>query len=117
MLAGGISLENLCQEDADDYMILDSLPGQQSQRKPALDRSEYLLGKLLQSIEIIGFNMTLVPAITNLTYFMNKQLWLLERKREAEAHACEFMTGQLLVTTKRSTQAAELFRKMQIKEL
>lgn len=71
----------------------------------------------MKSFEVIGFNMTLVPAITNLTYFMNQQFFLQSKGKNQEAHEVEFMTGQLLVTTKRSTQAAELYRKMQICEL
>lgn len=37
--------------------------------------------------------MISVPAITNLTYFMNQQFYLQSRQRESEAHQVEFMTG------------------------
>ena len=59
--------------------------------------------------------MTMVPAITNLTYFMNQSLYLQKRGKDSEANQVEFMTGQLLVTTKRATQTVELYRKMQIR--
>lgn len=61
--------------------------------------------------------MVSVPAITNLTYFMNQSLFLQSKGRDFESHQVEFMTSQLLVTTKRATQAAEMYRKMQIREM
>lgn len=53
-----------------------------------------------------------MPAITNLTYFMNQSFYLQGKGREYEATLVDFMTSQLLVTTKRATQAAEMYRKM-----
>ena len=70
MLAGGM-LSEIKDDDAEyDNRILDSLPSSQA-KSPTCDKVDPLLCKLLQQIEIVGFNMTIVPAITNLTYFMN----------------------------------------------
>ena len=37
--------------------------------------------------------MSMVPAITNLTYFMNQSLYLQKRGKEEEANQVELMTG------------------------
>jgi nucleoside diphosphate kinase len=48
---------------------------------------------------------------------MNYNIYLQSKGREIEANQVDFMTSQLLVTTKRATQAVEMYRKMQIKAL
>lgn len=72
---------------------------------------------MLKQIELVGFNMNTIPAITNLTYFMNQAFYFQNKKRYDEANKVDFMVGQLLVTTKRAIQAAEVYRKMQMKIL
>lgn len=69
MLAQG-NIESLLNDDEDDFRILDSLP------VDVAPKSDRLLNQLLTSIEIVGFNITSVPAITNLTYFMNQSFYL-----------------------------------------
>jgi len=59
--------------------------------------------------------MNAIPAITNLTYFMNHAFFFQNKKRFVEANKVDFMVGQLLVTTKRAIQAAEVYRKMQMR--
>ena len=78
-------------------------------------QSDPTFASLLKSIEVVGFNMTTVPAITNLTYFMNQQFYLQNRGKGKESNELEIMTCQLLITTKRATQAVEMYRKMQIR--
>lgn len=56
--------------------------------------------------------MVTIPAITNLTYFMNQSFYLKNNKKYLDSHRVDLMVGQLLVTTKRAIQAAEVFRKM-----
>jgi len=48
---------------------------------------------------------------------MNQSFFLQGKGQEAQAALVDFMTSQVLVTTKRATQAAEMYRKMQCKEL
>ena len=59
------NIESLINDEEDDFRILDSLP------VDLLPKQERLFNQLLTSIEIVGFNLMAVPAITNLTYFMN----------------------------------------------
>jgi hypothetical protein len=65
--------------------ILDSLP--KSYKTPQVtvvakaeplqsQHAENPISKLLESITIVGFNLNAIPAITNLTYFMNQSLLL-----------------------------------------
>ena len=58
--------------DDDDYRILDALPTS-AKRGSTGDKQ---LTQLLKQVEVIGFNVNQVPAITNLTYFMNQSLAL-----------------------------------------
>lgn len=62
---------------------------------------------------IVGFNCNSIPAITNLTYFMNQSFQLNKLNRLQEAREIDFLVGVLLISTKRSTQTAELFRKIE----
>ena len=80
-----------------------------------MPQSDPTFASLLKSIEVVGFNMTTVPAITNLTYFMNQQFYLQNRGKGKESNEIEMMTCQLLITTKRATHAVEMYRKMQIR--
>lgn len=89
VLAGGAK-HGITADDDDDYRILDSLP---HKTKELLPQCDPVLARLLQSIEVVGFNLIAVPAITNLTYFMNQQFYLQSRQRDSEAHQVEFMTG------------------------
>jgi len=59
------NMQSLINDDEDDFRILDSLPSD------ILSKQERVFNQLLSSIEIVGFNLMTVPAITNLTYFMN----------------------------------------------
>jgi len=91
-------LQGICADDTDDYRILESLPQNQRgasavQNHSTVEKLDSQLGKLLKSFEVVGFNMTLVPAITNLTYFMNQQFFLQSKGKTQEAHEVEFMTG------------------------
>lgn len=74
MLAGGVKY-GITTDDDDDDRILDSLPiaSKKALITPSnsVPNKEPLFHKFLQCIEIVGFNMQAVPAITNLTYFMN----------------------------------------------
>ena len=70
MAERGEKFENIFTDDDDDIRILDSLP----QNLPG--KSDALLVQLLLSIEILGFNLSTIPAITNLTYFMNQAFHL-----------------------------------------
>jgi hypothetical protein len=97
----------MATDDEDDFKILEALPKAHSKK-----RSLSQLPSSFKSIEVLGFNVNRVPAITNLTYFMNQSLFLQGKGREQEAATVDFMTCQLLITTKRPTQAAELYRKM-----
>jgi hypothetical protein len=60
--------------DDEDERILDSLPCTLKAATGNLDEKDF--SRLLKSIEVVGFQMESVPAITNLTYFMNQQLYL-----------------------------------------
>jgi hypothetical protein len=57
--------------------------------------------------------MTAIPAITNLTYFMNLAFNLRENGFQEQANQVDFLVATLLITTKRANQAAEVLRKIQ----
>lgn len=84
----GIHKQEITTDDNEDDQILQSLPGHCSPRQSDPDFS-----RMLNSIEIVGFYFHTVPAITNLTYFMNLSFYLQSRNRSAEANEIEFMTG------------------------
>ena len=86
ILAQG-NIESLLNDDEDDFRILDSLPVN------VTPKSDRLLNQLLTSIEIVGFNITSVPAITNLTYFMNQSFYLTNKGRLQEADKVDFLTS------------------------
>jgi len=48
---------------------------------------------MLKQIELVGFNMNTIPAITNLTYFMNQAFYFQNKKRYDEANKVDFMVG------------------------
>ena len=129
--------KGIINDDEDDMRILDSLPTsykprglpqQDSRGKNTQNQSkkeEYgsnepvefqplgPLSRFLEKIVVVGFNCNAIPAITNLTYFMNHSFFLHKHKRTAEATEIDFLVGVLLITTKRATQAAELYRKVE----
>ena len=90
------NMESLINDDEDDFRILDSLPSD------LLPKQDKLFNQLLTTIEIVGFNLTAVPAITNLTYFMNQSFYLKNRGRIYESEQVDLLSNQLLVTTKRA---------------
>ena len=70
-----------------------------------------LLQTVIQSIKIIGFNTSKIPAITNLAHLMNISFYLRKEKRNLEdALEADFMQGTILISSKRNTQAVELLR-------
>lgn len=71
------------------------------------------LGRFLDKIIVYGFNTNAIPAITNLTYFMNQAFFMRKMKKYYQAEEVDCMIGTLMITTKRSTQAAEFFRRME----
>ena len=62
---------------------------------------------------VYGFNVNAIPAITNLTYLMNQAFFLRKHKKHYQAQDVDCLIGTLLITTKRATQAAEFFRRIQ----
>ena len=71
------------------------------------------LDHFVKEVVISGFNCNSIPAITNLTYFMNQSFLLKRHKRLAEAQEVDFLVGVLLISTKRAVQTAEVFRRIQ----
>lgn len=71
------------------------------------------LARFIDKIVVFGFNCNAIPAITNLTYFMNQAFYMRKQKKHHQAEEIDFMVGMLLISTKRATQAAEFFRKSQ----
>lgn len=71
--------KGIIQDDDLDMRILDSIPvsvgldnGLEKQTAKEVEvPKENLLGSFVESITVIGFNANAIPAITNLTYFMN----------------------------------------------
>ena len=78
-----------------------------------------LLQKVLTQIKLTGFNMSKIPAITNLSHLMNTSFQLRkERVHYEDALEVDYMLGTLLISSKRNTQAVELLRnKVQSKYL
>ena len=111
-----MTIDCIWEDDDDDLRILDSIPNSLIKNKAKKNSSnfsqDFKLNKLLIGIEIVGFYMVTIPAITNLTYFMNQSFYLKNNKKYLDSHRVDLMVGQLLVTTKRAIQAAEVFRKM-----
>ena len=134
--------KGIINDDEDDMRILDSLPQSYkpasfqhsdntqsknvSQNQPKKedyvtnDIVEYQpplgpLSRFLDKIVILGFNCNSIPAITNLTYFMNHSFLLSKNNKVEEATEIDFLVGILLITTKRAIQAGELFRKVESK--
>jgi len=105
-------------DEDDDMRILDSLPVafgfNQTQSEPLKpEDKESSLVKLFEEITVFGFSMTAIPAITNLTYFMNLAFNLRENSFQEQANQVDFLVATLLITTKRANQAAEVLRKIQ----
>lgn len=70
-----------------------------------------LLSTCLETIKITGFNMTKIPAITNLSHLLNTAFYLRKNKVHYEdALEVDFLLGTLLISSKRNTQAIELLR-------
>lgn len=86
ILAQG-NLEGLINDDEDDYRILDSLP------VDVTPKQGRIFNQLISSIEIVGFNITAVPAITNLTYFMNQSFFLQNKGRQKDTEKVDLLTS------------------------
>jgi hypothetical protein len=71
-----------------------------------------LLSGAIGSIKVTGFNCNSIPAITNLTQFMNEALYLRKHNQVRDATEIEFLSGVLMITTKRQNQAMEVFRRI-----
>jgi hypothetical protein len=71
------------------------------------------LDHFVKEVVITGFNCNSIPAITNLTYFMNQSFLLKRHKKVGESQEVDFLIGVLLISTKRSVQTAEVFRRIQ----
>jgi hypothetical protein len=76
-------------------------------------KTEGPLSMFLTKITIFGFNCNSIPAITNLTYFMNQSMLLKTQKKVSQAEEIDFLISVLLITTKRAVQAGEVLRKIQ----
>lgn len=73
--------------------------------------AQKLLTLVLQAVKITGFNMSKIPAITNLAHLMNTSFYLKKDKIHVEdALEVDFMLGTLMISSKRNTQAIELLR-------
>jgi hypothetical protein len=73
--------------------------------------AQRLLTLVLQAVKITGFNMSKIPAITNLSHLMNTSFYLKKDKVHLEdALEVDFMLGTLMISSKRNTQAIELLR-------
>lgn len=131
--------KGIINDDEDDMRILDSLPTSykpqgvqqantqgknnlnQNRSKKEEDGSNEAaefqplgpLSRFIDKIVVVGFNCNAIPAITNLTYFMNHSFFLHKHNRTEEANEIDFLVGVLLITTKRAVQAAELYRKVE----
>jgi hypothetical protein len=56
----------------------------------------------VKEVVVSGFNCNSIPAITNLTYFMNQSFLLKRHKKISDAQEVDFLIGVLLISTKRS---------------
>ncbi len=61
--------------------------------------------------------MNLIPAITSLTTFMNNSFLLKKEGHMQEGQDFDFAQGVLMISSKRFTQAVEIFRKIQTQYL
>ena len=62
-----------------------------------------LLTKTITNIKITGFNSYQIPAITNITYFINQSCLLKQNKQLDDALEYDYMSGVLMISTKRFT--------------
>lgn len=73
--------------------------------------AQRLLKQVVQSIKIIGFNTHKIPAITNLSHFMNISFYLRKEKHyQQEILEVDLLLGTLLISSKRNLQAIEVLR-------
>lgn len=72
------------------------------------------LARFIDRIIVFGFNCNSIPAITNLTYFMNQTLYMRKSKKRQQADEIDFLVGSLMISTKRATQAGEFFRRSEL---
>ena len=72
-----------------------------------------LISRCIESIKVVGFNMLQIPAITALPIFMNESSYLKQRGHIFDANELEFQVGTLMLSSKRFTQATEIFRRVQ----
>jgi hypothetical protein len=79
VLAGN-EIHGIEESDDDDFRILDSLP---TGGRKVVDSKESQFCKHLKEIEVVAFNTVSIPAITNLTYFMNKSFFLKEKGHDS----------------------------------
>lgn len=61
--------------------------------------------------------MNQIPAITSMMTFMNNAFLLKNKGHLTEAQECDFMIGVLLISSKRTIQAVEVYRKIQASHL
>ena len=61
------------------------------------------LGRFFDKIIVYGFNCNQIPAITNLTYFMNQSFYMRKNKKYYQAEEIDYLVGTLMITTKRAT--------------
>lgn len=73
-----------------------------------------LISLCLNKIKVAGFNINNIPAITCMTTFMNHSFELKKNKQLNDAFEIDFLVGVQLISTKRYTQASEVFRKIQV---
>ena len=71
-----------------------------------------LLAKAISSIKVVGFNIYQIPAITSMATFMNNSFLLKKEGNLSEVQDFDFIIGVLMITTKRFTQALEIFRRI-----
>jgi hypothetical protein len=72
-----------------------------------------LIQRSITQIKVMGFNLNHIPAITSLTTFMNNSFLLKKEGHMSEALEYDFVIGVLMISSKRFTQAVEIFRKIQ----
>ena len=66
--------------------------------------AQRLMKQIITSIKVIGFNMNKIPAITNLSHFMNTSFYLKKEKQYLEdVLEIDFLLGTLLISSKRNT--------------
>ncbi len=62
-----------------------------------------LLCKAISSVKVVGFNCNSIPAITNMTLFLNESFYLKKEKHINDALEYDFFVGELMISTKRYT--------------